>query len=285
LQKRCYNKHIQRKRGKNMKKLLAILLALALLVSLIGCTSKVVEDIRTSQTTIGTEATTTVPEETTTTPTEPTEEELPPQIDQTDPPTTQPEPTEPPTTQPEPEPTVPPTTRPAPEPEPEPTVPPTTQPAPEPEPEPPTTQPEPEPEPEPEPTPQLDPDGSYTTKDDVALYLHLYGHLPKNFITKSEAKAQYGWKSGSLEKKAPGKCLGGDRFYNKEGRLPAGHTYYECDIDTLGSYASRGAKRIVYSDDGLIYYTDDHYETFTLLYSNFAVIDISALLFAVRFVY
>lgn len=271
-----------------MKKLLAILLALALLVSLIGCTSKVVEEIRTSQTTIGTEPTT-VPEETTTTPTEPTEEELPPQIDQTDPPTTQPEPTEPPTTQPDPEPTVPPTTRPAPEPEPEPepTVPPTTRPAPEPEPEPepPTTQPEPEPEPEPEPTPQLDPDGSYTTKDDVALYLHLYGHLPKNFITKSEAKEKYGWKSGSLEKKAPGKTLGGDRFYNKEGRLPAGHTYYECDIDTLGSYASRGAKRIVYSDDGLIYYTDDHYETFTLLYSNFAVIDISALLFAVRFVY
>ncbi len=267
-----------------MKKLLAILLALAMLVSLIGCTSKVVEDIRTSQTTLGTEPTTTAPEETTT-PTDPTEETLPPQIDQTDPPTTQPEPTEPPTTQPEPEPTVPPTTQP------EPTVPPTTAPEPEPEPElePPTTQPlpepEPEPEPEPDPEPVLDPNGSYTTKDDVALYLHLYGRLPKNFITKSEAKAKYGWKSGSLEKKAPGKTLGGDRFYNKEGRLPAGHTYYECDIDTLGSYASRGAKRIVYSDDGLIYYTDDHYETFTLLYSNFAVIDISALLFAVRFVY
>ncbi len=267
-----------------MKKILAILLTLALLVSLIGCTSKVVEEIRTNQTTIGGEVTTTAPEETIPGQTEPTEETLPPQIDQTDPPgfydPTEPpatEPTVPPTTQPQP--TVPPTTQPAPTvpptTAPEPTVPPTTQPEPT---EPPTTQPEPDPE------PLLDPDGSYTTKDDVALYLHLYGCLPKNFITKSEAKT-YGWKSGSLEKYAPGKCLGGDRFYNKEGLLPDGHTYYECDIDTLGSYKSRGAKRIVYSDDGLIYYTDDHYASFTLLYSNFAVIDLSALLFAAPFVY
>jgi hypothetical protein len=78
-----------------MKKRIAILLALAMLVSLIGCTSKVVEEIRTTQPTLYADPTTTAPEGTTTTPTEPTEEELPPQIDQTDPPTTQPEPTEP----------------------------------------------------------------------------------------------------------------------------------------------------------------------------------------------
>lgn len=109
-------------------------------------------------------------------------------------------------------------------------------------------------------------DGSYTTKEDVALYLHLYGHLPDNFITKKEAQA-LGWEGGSLEPYAPGKCIGGSRFGNYEGLLPEDRDYYECDIDTLGA-SSRGAKRIVYSEDGLIYYTDDHYESFTLLYGE-----------------
>ena len=114
----------------------------------------------------------------------------------------------------------------------------------------------------------LDPDGTYTSKEDVALYIHQYGCLPGNFITKNEAR-QLGWKSGSLEKYAPGKCIGGDRFGNYEGLLPkaSGRTYTECDIDTLGA-KSRGAKRIVFSNDGLIYYTDDHYESFTLLYGE-----------------
>lgn len=109
-------------------------------------------------------------------------------------------------------------------------------------------------------------DGSYSSKEDVALYLETYGRLPDNFITKKEAKA-LGWEGGSLESYAPGKCIGGDKFGNYEGILPEedGRTYRECDIDTLGK-KSRGAKRIVYSDDGLIYYTEDHYETFTLLY-------------------
>lgn len=112
----------------------------------------------------------------------------------------------------------------------------------------------------------LDPDGSYTTCEDVALYLETYGELPDNFITKNEAKA-LGWEGGSLEPYAPGKCIGGDKFGNYEGLLPkeSGRTYRECDIDTLGT-GSRGAKRIVYSNDGLIYYTEDHYESFTLLY-------------------
>ena len=114
----------------------------------------------------------------------------------------------------------------------------------------------------------LDPDGSYTTKDDVALYLYQYGHLPDNFITKKEAEA-LGWSGGSLEKYAPGKCIGGSHFGNYEGLLPTakGRKYAECDIDTLGA-KSRGAKRIIYSNDGLIYYTDDHYKSFTLLYGE-----------------
>ncbi len=114
----------------------------------------------------------------------------------------------------------------------------------------------------------IDENGSYTTRDDVALYIHTYGKLPQNFITKKEAQA-LGWSGGSLESYAPGKCIGGTRFGNYEGQLPEkdGRTYTECDIDTLGQ-SSRGAKRIVFSNDGLIYYTEDHYSTFTLLYGK-----------------
>ena len=110
---------------------------------------------------------------------------------------------------------------------------------------------------------RIDENGSYTTRDDVALYIHVYGKLPSNFITKKEAE-KLGWTGGSLEPYAPGKCIGGGRFGNYEGVLPQGN-YKECDIDTLGK-KSRGAKRIVYSDDGRIYYTADHYESFTQLY-------------------
>ena len=117
--------------------------------------------------------------------------------------------------------------------------------------------------------PFIDEDGTYTSKDEVAAYIHEYGHLPSNFITKKQAK-KLGWVSseGNLGKVAPGKSIGGDYFGNYEGNLPEakGRDYYECDIDSTGGY--RGAKRIVFSDDGLIYYTEDHYETFELLYGE-----------------
>ena len=66
-----------------------------------------------------------------------------------------------------------------------------------------------------------------------------------------------------------GRAIGGDKFGNREGLLPKadGRQYYECDIDT-NVQSSRGAKRLVFSNDGLIYYTEDHYETFTLLYGE-----------------
>lgn len=109
-------------------------------------------------------------------------------------------------------------------------------------------------------------DGSYTSKDDVALYLHTYGRLPSNFMTKKEAQA-LGWSGGGLDDYIYGACIGGDKFGNYEGNLPAApeRQYYECDIDTMHA-AKRGAKRIVFSNDGLIYYTGDHYNTFELLY-------------------
>ena len=111
--------------------------------------------------------------------------------------------------------------------------------------------------------------GEYTSKEEVASYLYQFGELPDNYITKKEAK-KLGWVSeeGNLYKVAPGKSIGGDYFGNYEGILPEkeGREYHECDIDTDGHY--RGAKRIVYSDDDLIYYTEDHYESFTLLYGE-----------------
>ena len=121
---------------------------------------------------------------------------------------------------------------------------------------------------EPPEVPALPEDGSYTSKEDVALYLRLYKHLPPNFITKKEAEA-LGWSGGSLEPYAPGKCIGGSRFGNYEGLLPRadGRSWTECDIDTLGA-SSRGKKRIVFSNDGLIYYTGDHYQSFELLYGE-----------------
>ena len=109
-------------------------------------------------------------------------------------------------------------------------------------------------------------DGIYTSKEDVALYIHTYGCLPQNFMTKDEAR-NLGWEGGSLEEFASGMCIGGDRFGNYDGLLPDDRDYTECDIDTLGAQ-KRGAKRIVFSDDGLIYYTDDHYESFELLYGE-----------------
>ena len=133
----------------------------------------------------------------------------------------------------------------------------------------PTVTPKPTKTPTPTVTPKqsaaIDEDGWYYDKDSVALYIHTYGHLPGNYITKKEAEA-LGWSGGSVDKYAKGKVIGGDYFGNYEGQLPQkkGRKYTECDIDTKGK--SRGAKRIIFSNDGLIFYTDDHYETFTQLY-------------------
>ena len=119
--------------------------------------------------------------------------------------------------------------------------------------------------------PQSQPEetGIYTDKEQVAFYLHLYGRLPSNYISKKEAE-RLGWDSreGNLDEVAPGKSIGGGTFGNREGLLPEkkGRTYYECDIDYDGGY--RGGKRIVYSNDGLIYYTEDHYNSFELLYTS-----------------
>lgn len=112
-----------------------------------------------------------------------------------------------------------------------------------------------------------DEDGRYTSPEDVAWYLHCYGKLPCNFISKKDAKA-LGWDSskGNLWDVTEEMSIGGDRFGNYEGALPEaeGRTWKECDVNYFGGY--RGSERLLYSNDGLIFYTDDHYKSFTQLY-------------------
>ncbi len=107
--------------------------------------------------------------------------------------------------------------------------------------------------------------GSYTEVEDVAYYLHTYGHLPDNYITKSEAE-DAGWRSykGNLWDVAYGASIVGDRYGNYDGQLPKGERYYEADVNYDGGY--RGEERIVYTDDGDVWYTSDHYESFERLY-------------------
>ena len=114
---------------------------------------------------------------------------------------------------------------------------------------------------------QVEENGNYTSKVEVALYIHTYGKLPVNYITKKEAQ-DMGWdpSKGNLSDILPGMSIGGSAFGNYEGALPRanGRRYFECDIDYDGGY--RGAKRLVYSNDGLVFYTEDHYNTFEQIY-------------------
>jgi len=135
-----------------------------------------------------------------------------------------------------------------------------------PESEPPVSASQPE---EPENTLEITEDGWYNTKDEVALYIHQYNRLPENYVTKNQAQKK-GWSGGSVEKyTGEGTAIGGSRFGNYEGLLPEkkGRSYTECDINTVGK-TKRGAERIIFSNDGLVYYTGDHYKTFELLYGE-----------------
>ncbi len=88
------------------------------------------------------------------------------------------------------------------------------------------------------------------------------GRLPDKWITKKQAQ-ELGWSPGvKLGKVAPGKSIGGDRFGNRERRLPVekGRTYFEADLNYRGG--KRGASRLIYSSDRLIFVTVDHYKTF-----------------------
>lgn len=115
--------------------------------------------------------------------------------------------------------------------------------------------------------PTVEKDGWYTSKEEVALYIHTYKRLPGNFISKTKARER-GWvaSEGNLDEVCPGMSIGGSRYYDDDGQLPykRGRQWTECDINYHGGF--RGAERIVFSNDGLIFYTGDHYETFERLY-------------------
>lgn len=112
----------------------------------------------------------------------------------------------------------------------------------------------------------IEEDGEYTDSDDVALYIHTYKHLPGNYITKSEAR-DCGWRGGNPTDQCAGKSIGGDVFGNREGTLPEipyGEKYYECDVNYHDD--SRGDDRLVFTENGAVYFTSDHYNTFEQLY-------------------
>lgn len=116
---------------------------------------------------------------------------------------------------------------------------------------------------------RLQKDLPYSSKEDVSLYIHLYKELPPNYITKKEAMA-LGWQAskGNLWDVSDKLSIGGDAFGNREKQLPEkqNRKYYEADIDYEGGF--RNEKRLVYSNDGLIYYTADHYQHFEKLYGD-----------------
>ena len=99
------------------------------------------------------------------------------------------------------------------------------------------------------------------SRECVSAHIRRTGSLPQNFITKKQA-GELGWQGGDLWRYARGKSIGGDRFGNFERRLPdkKGRIWRECDIEYRGG--ARGAKRLIFSNDGLIFYTADHYESF-----------------------
>ena len=103
----------------------------------------------------------------------------------------------------------------------------------------------------------------------IADYIFEHGELPDNFITKKEAQA-LGWDKyvNKVSDVAPGKSIGGDYFGNYEKQLPVvqGRKYYEADCYYFGG--DRNEYRIIYSNDGHVWFTGDHYQTFTELFPS-----------------
>ena len=110
-------------------------------------------------------------------------------------------------------------------------------------------------------------DGEYTSMEEVSLYIHLYGHVPPNFVSKTKAR-RAGWiaDQGNLQDVLPGMSIGGGGWHNDERVMPGSpdDQWFECDIDYEGGY--RNAQRLVYSDNGMIFYTEDHYESFARIF-------------------
>lgn len=85
--------------------------------------------------------------------------------------------------------------------------------------------------------------------------------LPDYYITKNEAR-KHGWiaSKGNLCEVLPGKAIGGDKFGNREKQLPKGEQYYEADVNY--NCGNRNADRIIFTKNGDVYITKNHYKTF-----------------------
>jgi hypothetical protein len=94
---------------------------------------------------------------------------------------------------------------------------------------------------------------------DAVTELRSSGQLPERYVSKEAARA-HGWRGGGLCNIWPGHVIGGDPFGNFGGQLPAGHRYSEADLDS--TCRERGPSRLIYSSDGLILVTTDHYRSF-----------------------
>lgn len=104
------------------------------------------------------------------------------------------------------------------------------------------------------------------SKDGADYTLTYDGKLPEYYISKEYAR-ENGWEpiSGNLSKVLPGKMIGGNIFSNKEKKLPEkeGRVWYEADINYISGM--RSSHRILYSNDGMVFVTYDHYNTFFLI--------------------
>lgn len=100
-----------------------------------------------------------------------------------------------------------------------------------------------------------------TNAEKVISYVKTNHHLPDFYLTKNEAKKQ-GWipSKGNLCEVLPGKAIGGDNFGNREKKLPSGEKYFEADVNY--NCGNRNADRIIFTKNGDVYLTTDHYKSF-----------------------
>lgn len=100
-----------------------------------------------------------------------------------------------------------------------------------------------------------------TNEVKVINYVKSNHELPDYYITKSEARKQ-GWvpSEGNLCDVLPGKAIGGDKFSNREKTLPSGKQYFEADVNY--NCGNRNADRIVFTKEGEVYLTKNHYKSF-----------------------
>ena len=99
-------------------------------------------------------------------------------------------------------------------------------------------------------------------KNGADSWIKQFDELPEYYITEAEL-LKLGWRRGkSPAKYAPGKMATMGIYLNGNKHLPTapGRIWYEADINYYSG--KRNRHRLLWSNDGLIFVTYDHYETF-----------------------